>query len=122
MILFFVVFYFITASKKIDTVYLVFGILFLGNIISLLQYTKLEEIRFDEETKELHFYSKSYFSKLRKVKTSFEGLSVKQKNDILKIKKGRRKVFSVGCNDDGFSIEKMSNIITAFKANNIPVQ
>lgn len=122
MLLFFVVFHFMADSDKAGTAYLIFSILFIGNIISLLQVSKLEEIRFDEEKRELHFYSKSYFTKLRKVKTPFEGLSVIQKNDRLKIKKGRKKIFTVGCNDDVFSIEKMSNIITAFKANNIPVE
>ncbi|NCU05919.1 MAG: hypothetical protein GXC73_18290 [Chitinophagaceae bacterium] len=122
MLLFFVVFHFAANSEKAGTAYLIFGILFLGNIISLLQLSKLEEIRFDEEKKELHFYSKRYFSKLRKVKTSFEGLSVRRKNDRLKITKGRKKVFTISCNDDVFSIEKMNNIIAAFKANNIPVE
>ncbi|WP_129130733.1 hypothetical protein [Lacibacter luteus] len=121
MLLFFIVFHFV-GGDKIDTAYLIFGILFTGNIISLLQLSKLEEIRFDEEKREFHFYSKSYFSKLRKVKTSFDGLIVSQNDDTLKIRKGRKKVFTVGCKEDKFSIEKMSGIITTFKANNIPVQ
>lgn len=122
MLLFFVVFHFVTSNEKAGTLWLIFSILFIGNIINLLQVSKLEEIRFDEEKQELHFYSKSYFTKLRKVKTSFEGLCVIQKNENLKIKKGRKKVFSVGCTEDAFSIEKMNNIIIAFRANNIPVE
>ena len=101
---------------------MLYGIIILANVIGLLQLDKLEEIRFDEEKQELHFYSKSYFSKLRKLKTSFEGLTVKQQKDFLKIKKGRRKVFTLDRNDDSFSEEKLNRIIAAFQANNIPVK
>ena len=117
-----VVLYFYSGEEKRITAYIVYGVIVLGNVIGLLQLDKLEEVRFDEEKKEVHFYSKSYFSNLRKVKTSFDGLTVKQQKDFLKIKKGRRKVFTVDRNADAFSEDKMNSIIAAFQANNVPVQ
>ena len=117
-----VILYFYSGEEKRITAYMLYGIIILANVIGLLQLDKLEEIRFDEEKQELHFYSKSYFSKLRKLKTSFEGLTVKQQKDFLKIKKGRRKVFTLDRNDDSFSEEKLNRIIAAFQANNIPVK
>lgn len=117
-----VILYFYSGEEKRITAYMLYGIIILANVIGLLQLDKLEEIRFDEEKQELHFYSKSYFSKLRKLKTSFAGLTVKQQKDFLKIKKGRRKVFTVDRNDDSFSEEKLNRIIAAFQANNIPVK
>jgi hypothetical protein len=53
----------------------VYAVIVLANVIGLLQLDKLEEVRFDEEKKELHYYSKGYFSDLRKVKTSFDGVN-----------------------------------------------
>lgn len=117
-----VILYFYSGEEKRITAYMLYGIIILANVIGLLQLDKLEEIRFDEEKQELHFYSKSYFSKLRKLKTSFEGLTVKQQKGFLKIKKGRRKVFTVDRNDDSFSEEKLNRIVATFQANNIPVK
>lgn len=117
-----VVLYFYSDEEKRITGYIVYTVIVLANVIGLLQLDKLEEVRFDEEKKELHFYSKSYFSDLRKVKTSFDGLTVKQQKDFLKITKGTRKVFTVDRNDDSFSEEKLNRIIATFQANNIPVK
>lgn len=117
-----VVLYFYSDEEKRITGYIVYTVIVLANVIGLLQLDKLEEVRFDEEKKELHVYSKSYFSDLRKVKTSFDGLTVKQQKDFLKITKGTRKVFTVDRNDDSFSEEKLNRIIATFQANNIPVK
>lgn len=117
-----VVFNFFLNEERRITVLLTYGILLLGNIIGLLQLEKLEELRFDEDKKELHFYFKSYFSKLRKLRTPFEGLEVIKKKDLLKVVKGRRKVFAIDLSDKSFSHEQLNNIMTAFQKNDIPVK
>lgn len=114
--------------------YLSIGFLVVG-IVRLLQEEKIQEIRFDEENKELHFYSKGYLTKLKKLKTSFENLHV-QKDDweskskwlpkrkilSLEILKEKTLVFTLNKTLDYFSEEKMRAIIATFQANNIPVQ
>lgn len=113
----------------LSIVFLVIG------IVRLLQEEKIQEIRFDEENKELHFYSKGYLTKLKKLKTSFENLHV-QKDDweskskwlpkrkilSLEILKEKTLVFTLNKTLDYFSEEKMRAIIATFQANNIPVQ
>ncbi|TWI83053.1 hypothetical protein IQ13_1159 [Lacibacter cauensis] len=121
-------------TKADNAPYLSIGFLLVG-IVRLLQAEKIQEIRFDEENKELHFYSKGYLTKLKKLKTSFENLHV-QKDDweskskclpkrkilSLEILKEKTLVFTLDKTLDYFSEEKMRAIIAAFQANNIPVQ
>jgi hypothetical protein len=121
--------------QKIDNA-LTMSITFLIiGIIRLLQIERVQEIRFDEEKKELHFYSKGYLTKLKKLKTSFENLRVqvddweskskrlpKRKKLSLEILKEKTLVFSIEMDADHFSEEKMRAIIAAFQTSNIPVQ
>lgn len=96
---------------------------------------RVQEIRFDEDNKELHFYSKGYLTKLRKMKTSFENMHVKKedweskgkwlpKRKILSVEilKEKTLVFEVNMNSDYFSEQKMRHLIATFEANNIPVK
>jgi hypothetical protein len=108
---------------------------FLGTIFYFLQKNRVHEIRFDEVNKALHFYSKGYLTKLRKMKTSFENMHVKKedweskskwfpKRKILSLEilKEKRLVFTVNMNLDYFSEQKMRDLISTFEANNIPVK
>lgn len=117
-----IAFYFFLNEERRITALFIYSILLLGNIISLLQLEKLEELRFDEDKQELHFYLKSYFCKLRKVKTPFEGLEIIQRKDLLKVVKGRKKVFAIDLSDKSFSQEQMNNIMTAFQKNHVTVK
>lgn len=121
-------------TKADDAPYLSIGFLLVG-VVRLIQTERVHEIRFDEEKKELHFYSKGYLTKLKKLKTSFENLHV-QKEDweskskwlpkrkilSLEILKEKTLVFTLNKTLDYFSEEKMRAIIAAFQANNIPVK
>lgn len=115
---------------------LIFSITFLiVGIVRLLQVERVQEIRFDEEKKELHFYSKGYLTKLKKLKTSFENMHV-QKDDwqskskwlpkrkilALEILKEKKLVFTVDMHTDHFSEKTMRDLIARFTANYIPVQ
>ncbi len=106
----------------------------LVSIVRLIQVERVQEIRFDEDKKALHFYSKGYLTKLRKMKTSFENIHVKKedwesKNNwlpkrkilSLEILKEKRLVFTVNMNSDYFSEQKMRDLVATFEANNIPV-
>ena len=108
---------------------------FLGTIFFLLQKDKVHEVRLDEDSKELHFYSKGYLTKLRKMKTSFENMHVKKedweskskwlpKRKILSVEilKEKTFVFTVNMNLDHFSEQKMRDLIATFEVNNIPVK
>lgn len=121
-------------QKFANAPYLSIGILIVG-IVRLLQEDKVQEIRFDEERRELHFYSKGYLTKLRKRKTSFENLIVKKddwqskskwlpKRQILSLEilKEKTLVFTVDMNQDRFSEKKMRDLMATFKANNIPIK
>lgn len=121
--------------EKADTAPYSLGGTFLGLLFFLLQKDRVHEIRFDERKKELHFYSKGYLTKLKKLKTSFENLRVqkddreskskwlpKRKNLSLEILKEKKLVFSIDMNADYFSEDKMRAIIDSFQANNIPVK
>jgi hypothetical protein len=126
---------FLIFPQKLDNA-LIMSITFLiVGIVRLLQVEKVQEIRFDEQKKELHFYSKGYLTKLKKLKTSFENLRVqkddweskskwlpKRKNLSLEILKEKKLVFSIHMNADYFSEDKMRAIIASFQANNIPVK
>jgi hypothetical protein len=126
---------FLFFPHKVDNApFLSIGFLIVG-IVRLLQVEKVQEIRFDEEKKELHFYSKGYLTKLKKLKTSFENIHVrkddwqskrkwlpKRKILALEILKEKKLVFTVDMAEDSFSEEKMRAIIATFHANNIPVQ
>jgi hypothetical protein len=96
---------------------------------------KVQEIRFDEEERAFHFYTKGYFTKMRKRKTSFDKLSVKKdiweskrkwlpkwKTYSLEIFKEKNLVITVDMNEDHFSEEKLNAMIEAFESNNIPVR
>jgi hypothetical protein len=50
----------------------------LGTIFCFFQKDKVHEIRFDESKNELHFYTKGYLTKLRKIQPSFENMHVKK--------------------------------------------
>ncbi len=121
-------------TKADNAPYLSIGFLVVG-IVRLLQAERVHEIKFDEENKELHFYSKGYLTKLKKLKTSFEKLYV-QKDDwqskskwlpkrkilALEILKEKTLVFTVDMHADHFSEEQMRDLIKRFTANNIPVK
>ncbi|MEJ8841821.1 hypothetical protein WG954_05450 [Lacibacter sp. H375] len=107
----------------------------LVSIVRLMLVDRVQEIRFDEDNKELHFYSKGYLTKLRKMKTSFENMHVKKedweskskwlpKRKILSVEilKEKTLVFTVNMNLDHFSEHKMRDLISTFEANNIPVK
>lgn len=121
--------------EKADAALYSMGGTFLGTIFYLLQKDKVHEVRFDEESKELHFYSKGYLTKLRKMKTSFENMHVtkedwesksrwfpKRKILSIEILKEKTLVFTVNMNLDHFSEHKMRELISTFEANNIPVK
>jgi hypothetical protein len=120
--------------KLNDAPYL-FGVFLVINIVRLMQVDRVQEIRFDEDNKALHFYSKGYLTKLKKMKTSFENMHVKKedweskskwlpKRKILSIEilKEKTLVFTVNMNLDYFSEQKMRDLIATFQANNIPVK
>lgn len=121
-------------QKMENAPFLSIGFLIVG-IVRLLQVERVQEIRFDEEKKELHFYSKGYLTKLKKLKTSFENMHV-QKDDwqskskwlpkrkilALEILKEKTLVFEVDMHTDHFSEETMRDLIARFIANNIPVK
>ena len=120
--------------KAENAPYLSIGFLLVG-IVRLIQVERVQEIRFDEGNKELHFYSKGYLTKLRKMKTSFENMHVKKddweskskwlpKRKILSIEilKEKTLVFTVNMNLDHFSEQKMRDLIATFQSNNIPVK
>lgn len=121
-------------TKADNAPYLSIGFLLVG-IARLIQADRVHEIGFDEEKKELHFYSKGYLTKLKKLKTSFENIHVrkddwqskrkwlpKRKILALEILKEKKLVFTVDMAEDSFSEEKMRAIIATFHGNNIPVQ
>mgnify|MGYP006179316117 FL=1 len=121
--------------EKADAAPYSLGGTFLGTIFFLLQKEKVQEIRFDEDNKALHFYSKGYLTKLRKMKTSFENMHVKKedweskskwlpKRKILSLEILKEKVlvFTVNMNLDYFSEQKMRDLIARFEVNNIPVK
>ena len=110
-------------------------VILMASIVRLLLKDKIEEIGFDEERKELHFYSKGYFSKLKKHTTTFEDLIVRKDKSEAKRKsfvnlshysievlKGKILLFTVDVNEDCFSETKMDELISTFRTNNISVQ
>jgi hypothetical protein len=112
-----------------------FGVFLLISIVRLIQVGKVQEIRFDKDNKELHFYSKGYLTKLRKMKTSFEHMHVKKEDWVSKSKwlpkrkifsieilKEKTLVFEVNMNLDHFSEQKMRDLIATFESVNIPVK
>lgn len=130
--------YFIIAlffPEKADVSPYSLGGTFLGTFFFLLQKDRVHEVRFDESKRELHFYTKGYLTKLRKMKTSFENMHVKKedweskskwlpKRKILSIEilKEKTLVFEVDMNLDNFSEQKMRDLIATFQTNNIPVK
>lgn len=123
------------AQDRSDTALFIFGAFITYKIAQLLFLDKIQEIGIDEEKKELHYYSKGYFTKLQKRKTSFETLTVKKddweskskwlpKRKILSVEILNEKtlLFEVNMNLDHFSEQKMRDLIATFVVNNIPVK
>jgi hypothetical protein len=121
--------------EKLDNAPYSLGGSLLGVIIYLWQKDKIQEVKFDENNRELHFYSKGYLTKLRKMQTPFENMHVKKddweskskwlpKRKILSVEilKEKTLVFTVNMNLDHFSEQKMRALIATFEANNIPVK
>lgn len=103
-------------------------------IIDLIQKRKIVEIGFDRENNYLHFYSKGYFTKLKKMKTPFDNMCVEKdkkfpskmvffraKNYTLYIKKDKKEVFKVDMTEDGFTEQTMDALVTQFEQTGIPI-
>ncbi len=103
-------------------------------IITISQKRKIVEIGFDTENNYLHFYSKGYFTKLKKMKTPFDNMCVEKdkkfpskmvifraKNYTLYIKKDKKEVFKVDMNEDGFTEQTMDALVTQFEQTGIPI-
>lgn len=93
------------------------------------------EIGFDTKNNYLHFYSKGYFTKPKKLKTSFEQMYVeldkklppetsffKIKRYQLCIMKEKTEVFKLDMATDDFTEQTLDAIVSQFKQLGIPVQ
>lgn len=131
MTIFFFVFF---PSKFKDPVFFILITSFF-QIVTLLQKRKMVEIGFDTKNNYLHFYSKGYFTKPKKLKTSFEQMYVeldkklppetsffKIKRYQLCIMKEKTEVFKLDMATDDFTEQTLDAIVAQFKQLGIPVQ
>ncbi len=100
----------------------------------LLQKRILVEIGYDTEKKYLHFYSKGYFTKLKKMKTPFDNMFVEKDKKFpskktffrakiytLYVKKDKKEVFKVDMKEDGFTEQTLDAIVSQFEQIGVPV-